>query len=120
MYFSNSKWCGAFGNIISDWLFYLFTGANVHYTVEDYPKAIEDGLRAIEIDPNYGKAYYRLGMAYNEIMGQEDSAAKAIEMFEHAARLDPENNEVRDQLDFTREETKEDEYVPVPAEKVRF
>lgn len=59
-------------------------------------------------------------MAYNEVMGQDDAAEKSIEMFEHASRLDPENNEVREQLDFTREEAKEDSYVPVPAEKVRF
>ena len=65
-----------------DW---IFLGANVYYTTEEYAKAIEDGQRAIEIDPNYGKAYYRLGMAYNEIMGQADAVDKSIEMFERAA-----------------------------------
>lgn len=29
-----------------------------------YDEAIKDCLKAIEIDPNYGKAYSRLGLAY--------------------------------------------------------
>ena len=40
-------------------------------------------------------------MAYNEIMGMEGSQEKALEMFEAAYRLDPENNEVREQYEFS-------------------
>ena len=50
----------------------------------------------------------------------EGSQAKALEMFEAAYRLDPENNEVREQYEFSNEEAKEDAQVPVPAEKERF
>ena len=34
--------------------------------------------------------------------------------------MDPENTEIADKLAFAREELKEDNYVPVPAEKERF
>ena len=52
---------------------------------------------------------------------QAGSVDKAIELFEKAVQLDGgENHEMKDQLDFAQEERKEDNFVPVPAEKVRF
>ena len=41
-------------------------------------------------------------------------------MFAKACELDSTNPEMNDILDYAREELKEDEFVPVPAEKTRF
>ena len=43
-----------------------------------------------------------------ELTNREGMAEKAIEMFEKATQLDPESNEMREKLDFAREEIKED------------
>ena len=66
------------------------------------------------------KAYYRQGLAQYELVHSLEAQEKAIELFEKASQMDPDNNEIRDKLAFAREELKEDSYVPVPAEKERF
>ena len=37
----------------------VLTGANVYHKLEQFDKAIADCQQAIEIDPNFTKAYYR-------------------------------------------------------------
>jgi len=53
----------------------------VYYTIEQYENAISDCERAVEIDPNFTKAYYRQGLAYYERVGTPGAAEKAIEFF---------------------------------------
>ena len=50
----------------------------------------------------------------------EGAPEKAIKLFQKAVELDPENAEMVAQLNFAHEEFKEDNYVPVEAEKERF
>jgi small glutamine-rich tetratricopeptide repeat-containing protein alpha len=38
--------------------------AAAYTQINRYTEAIQDSLRSIEIDPNYSKAYSRLGLAY--------------------------------------------------------
>lgn len=42
---------------------YIYRAA-AYTQINHYTEAIGDCLRSIEIDPNYGKAYSRLGFAY--------------------------------------------------------
>ena len=42
----------------------LIFRAAAYTQINQYTEAIADCLRSIEIDPNYGKAYSRLGFAY--------------------------------------------------------
>lgn len=51
---------------------------------------------------------------------QEGAPQKAIDLFKQACQLDDTNNEMNDRLAFAIEEFKEDNYVPVQAEKDRF
>ena len=54
-------------------------------------------------------------------MNQEgETAQQAINMLQKAFELDPSNEQVKELLEFHIEEKKEDDYVPVPEEKVRF
>ena len=59
-------------------------------------------------------------MAHYELVGTAGAAEKAIECFEKAVGLDGENTDMSELLNFAREEFKEDNHVPVPAEKERF
>ena len=71
-------------------------------------------------DPNLVKAHYRKGRALYEQINVPGAAQKAIASLEKAHQLDQTIPELNDLLDFAREELKEDEYVPVPAEQERF
>ena len=92
----------------------------VHFQLEDFDNTIQDCNRAIELDPNLVKAHYRKGRALYEQINVPGAAQKAIESLEKAHQLDQTIPELNDLLDFAREELKEDEYIPVPAEQVRF
>lgn len=60
---------------------FCLAGANVYYTLQDFQNAIADCEKAIQIDPNFTKAHFRLGLAYYELVGTEGAAEKAIESF---------------------------------------
>lgn len=51
----------------------VLTGANVYYKLERFEEAIADCQQAIEIDPNFTKAYYRQGLALYEQTDVEGS-----------------------------------------------
>lgn len=53
--------------------------------------------KAIEINPNYGKAYYRRGNSYLAILRPTD----AVPDFKKALSVEPGNRAARDQLDAT-------------------
>lgn len=59
-------------------------------------------------------------MAEYERISNPGSAEKAIECFRKAFELDNSNGELNELLNFAQEELKEDNHVPVPAEKERF
>ena len=50
----------------------------------------------------------------------EGSAKQAIDLLVKANEADPENEPIKELLDFALAEAKEDDYLPVPEEKVRF
>ena len=85
-----------------------FTGANVFYHLEKYEEAILDCERAIQIDPNFTKAYYRQGLAQYELVHSPEAQRKAVELFERAVEMDPQNEEMNELLQFAREECKDD------------
>lgn len=55
-----------------------------------------------------------------ELVNVEGMNEKAIELFEKAHQLDPTSQEMQEMLNFAQEEAKEDNLVPVQAEKDRF
>nr|TKW23710.1 hypothetical protein SEVIR_3G004600v2 [Setaria viridis] len=69
------------------------------YTLLNMNKeAIEDCLRSIEIDPNYSKAYSRLGSAYFALGNYQDALYKG---YLKAAELDPSNENVWQNIENT-------------------
>lgn len=53
--------------------------------------------KAIEINPQYAKAYYRRGLSYLAILRPTD----AVLSFKSALKIDPSNASIRSQLDAT-------------------
>ncbi|CAM0146521.1 unnamed protein product [Urochloa decumbens] len=67
-------------------------------------EAIEDCLKSIEIDPNYSKAYSRLGSAYFALGNYQDALYKG---YLKAAELDPSNENVRQNIEVTKKKLAE-------------
>ncbi|MBT3922845.1 MAG: tetratricopeptide repeat protein, partial [Nitrospina sp.] len=42
-----------------------FTSGRIKYDLEDFDEAIESFKKAVQLDPSFGEAYYRLGLAYD-------------------------------------------------------
>jgi serine/threonine-protein phosphatase 5 len=53
--------------------------------------------KAIELNPQYAKAYYRRGLSYLAILRPTD----AVLSFKSALKIDPSNASIRSQLDAT-------------------
>ncbi|GMH31241.1 hypothetical protein Nepgr_033084 [Nepenthes gracilis] len=70
-----------------------------------YNEAIRDCLKAIEIDPNYSKAYSRLGLAYYAQRNYSDAINKG---FKKALELDPTNNAVKENIRVAEQKLKEE------------
>lgn len=68
-------------------LLFLKISAAAYSKLNQHGFAIEDCKRAIEIDPNYSKAYGRMGLAYSNM----DNHYQAKESFKKALDLDPSN-----------------------------
>lgn len=69
-------------------------------------EAIKDCLKSIEIDPNYSKAYSRLGLAYYA----QGKYADAIEKgFKKALELDPHNESVKENIRVAEQRLREEE-----------
>ncbi|RDX71702.1 Small glutamine-rich tetratricopeptide repeat-containing protein alpha, partial [Mucuna pruriens] len=74
---------------------YYCNRAAAYTQVNKYTEAIQDCLRSIEIDPNYSKAYSRLGLAYYAQGNYRDAIDKG---FRKALQLDPNNETVKENI----------------------
>lgn len=72
-------------------------------------QAIEDCLKSIEIDPNYSKAYSRLGSAYFALGNYQDALYKG---YLKASELDPSNQNVRQNIEVTKKKLAEQRVPP--------
>ncbi|XP_006653074.1 small glutamine-rich tetratricopeptide repeat-containing protein [Oryza brachyantha] len=75
------------------------------YTLLDmFNEAVEDCLKSIEIDPNYSKAYSRLGSAFFALGNYHDALYKG---YLKASELDPSNENVRQNIEVTKKKLAE-------------
>ncbi|KAF9608408.1 hypothetical protein IFM89_009774 [Coptis chinensis] len=63
--------------------------------IHKYVEAIRDCKKSIQIDPNYSKAYSRLGLAYYAQGSYRDAIDKG---FTKALQLDPDNESVKENI----------------------
>uniref|UniRef100_I1LW73 SGTA homodimerisation domain-containing protein n=1 Tax=Glycine max TaxID=3847 RepID=I1LW73_SOYBN len=74
---------------------YYCNRAAAYTQINKYTEAIQDCLRSIEIDPNYSKAYSRLGLVYYAQGNYRDAIHKG---FRKALQLDPNNESVKENI----------------------
>lgn len=81
---------------------------------------MEDCDKALQLDPTFTKALFRKAIALYEMPQMETCVEQCVRVLEEAIQQDPDNQEIVKLLTGAREEMKEDNHVPVEAEKVRF
>ncbi|TYI82868.1 hypothetical protein E1A91_D05G251500v1 [Gossypium mustelinum] len=74
---------------------YYCNRAAAYTQIQKYNEAIRDCHKSIEIDPNYSKAYSRLGLAYYAQGNYADAIEKG---FKKALQLDPNNQSVKENI----------------------
>ncbi|KAK1386881.1 Small glutamine-rich tetratricopeptide repeat-containing protein alpha [Heracleum sosnowskyi] len=84
---------------------YYCNRAAAYTQINKYTEAIGDCLRSIEIDPNYGKAYSRLGFAYYAQGNYRDAIDKG---FSKALQLDPTNESVKENIRAAEQKLREE------------
>ena len=71
-----------------------FFVSNICSNLNLYEQAIEDAKKAIQLNPNYAKAYLRLGKAYEGI----NDFQKAYEAYSQGLEKDPNNAQINEAL----------------------
>ncbi|KAL8133726.1 uncharacterized protein LOC141677718 isoform X2 [Apium graveolens] len=84
---------------------YYCNRAAAYTQINQYAEAIGDCVRSIEIDPNYGKAYSRLGFAYYAQGNYRDAIDKG---FSKALQLDPTNDSVKENIRAAEQKLREE------------
>ncbi|XP_071694506.1 uncharacterized protein [Rutidosis leptorrhynchoides] len=90
--------------LCNDNVVYYCNRAAAYTRVGQYAEAIHDCNKAIEIDPNYSKAYSRLGYAYYDQGNYADALLKG---FAIALQLDPNNESVRENMQLAEQKLME-------------
>ena len=77
--------------------------AAAHSKLNGHELALEDCKRAISYDPNYSKAYGRMGLAF----GNLNDHSKSRDCYRKAVELDPNNDSYRNNLKIAEEKVAE-------------
>ncbi|KAK7321016.1 hypothetical protein VNO77_31081 [Canavalia gladiata] len=86
---------------------YYCNRAAAYTQINKYTEAIQDCLRSFEIDPNYSKAYSRLGLAYYAQGNYRDAIDKG---FRKALQLDPNNESVKENIQVAERKLLEEQH----------
>lgn len=65
----------------------------------EFQKAIDDCKTALKYDPNYGKAFGRLGLAYSKM----NRHSEAIDAYRNALRIEPDNQDYKNNMEVTQQ-----------------
>ncbi|XP_057974136.1 small glutamine-rich tetratricopeptide repeat-containing protein 2 isoform X2 [Malania oleifera] len=84
---------------------YYCNRAAAYTQIHRYTEAIRDCQKSIEIDPNYSKAYSRLGFAYYAEGNYTDAISKG---FLKALQLDPNNDAVKENIRVAEQKLREE------------
>nr|XP_029143821.1 small glutamine-rich tetratricopeptide repeat-containing protein isoform X5 [Arachis hypogaea] len=86
---------------------YYCNRAAAYTQLKKYDEAIQDCLRSIEIDPNYSKAYSRLGLVY---YAQGNYSFAIDKGFRKALLLDPNNEAVKENIRVAEHKLREEQH----------
>ncbi|XP_060198042.1 uncharacterized protein LOC132627010 isoform X1 [Lycium barbarum] len=74
--------------------------------IHEYERAVQDCLKSIAINPNYSKAYSRLGFVYYAQGKYRDAIDKG---FTKALQLDPNNDSIKENIRVAEQKLKEEQ-----------
>ncbi|KAK4429653.1 Small glutamine-rich tetratricopeptide repeat-containing protein [Sesamum alatum] len=92
---------------------YYCNRAAAYTQIHRYAEAVQDCLKSIEINPNYSKAYSRLGFAYYAQGKYRDAIDKG---FKKALQLDPNNDSVKENIRVAEQKLKEEQQRAGPGQ----
>lgn len=69
----------------------------------DYQSAADDCRMSLRYDPNYSKAFGRLGLAYSKMNKHE----QALEAYQNAIRIEPDNQDYKNNMSVTQQRLEE-------------
>ncbi|KAK6132308.1 hypothetical protein DH2020_033932 [Rehmannia glutinosa] len=92
---------------------YYCNRAAAYTQLHRYSEAVQDCLKSIEINPNYSKAYSRLGFAYYAQGNYRDAIDKG---FTKALQLDPNNDSVKENIRVAEQKLKEEQQRAGPGQ----
>ncbi|KAG0347566.1 hypothetical protein BG004_007470 [Podila humilis] len=87
---------------------YYANRAAAYSQMGDHQNAINDSLKAAEVDPSYSKAYSRLGHAYFSVGKYKD----AVSAYEKGLALEPNNATMKSSLATARNKARDNEVSP--------
>jgi len=79
----------------------------------EYPTALKDCEKSLEIDPNYVKAWAKKGVIHSLMKEYH----KAIEAYEKGLKIDPENDECKKGVESTKMKIAMGSYTETPEEQ---
>lgn len=77
----------------------------------DYQSAADDCRMSLRYDPNYSKAFGRLGLAYSKMNKHE----QALEAYQNAIRIEPDNQDYKNNMSVTQQRLEELRSAPAGA-----
>ncbi|XP_057795770.1 uncharacterized protein LOC131011892 isoform X1 [Salvia miltiorrhiza] len=86
---------------------YYCNRAAAYTQIQLYDEAVQDCLKSMAINPNYSKAYSRLGFAYYAQGKYRDAIDKG---FTKALQLDPNNDSVRENIRVAEQKLKDEQH----------
>ncbi|XP_073022593.1 uncharacterized protein [Primulina eburnea] len=95
--------------LCADNAIYFCNRAAAYTQIYRYAEAVQDCLKSIEINPNYSKAYSRLGFACYAQGKYRDAIDKG---FRKALELDPTNDAVKENIRVAEQKLKEEQQRP--------
>merc|ERR1711970_1035403 len=84
--------------------------AAAYTSLTNYEEALQDCKKAISFDPDYSKAYSRMGLIYSKI----NLYAESENCYEKALKLEPDNDSYKKNLEIVKEKLK-DQKAAAPA-----
>jgi len=85
--------------------------AAAYTSMENYEEALQDCKKAISFDPDYSKAYSRMGLIYSKI----NLFAESENCYEKALKLEPDNESYKKNIQIVKDKLKEQAGNPMAA-----
>merc|ERR1712130_189932 len=95
---------------------YYCNRAAAYTSMENYEEALQDCKKAISFDPEYSKAYSRMGLIYSKI----NLFAESENCYEKALKLEPDNDSYKKNIQIVKDKLTEQAANPMAGDASRY